>query len=52
MVWLKLNSLKGVGSMKKEIFLCNIFSFIIFLGFSGVAEALGRKSKFENMSLG
>jgi len=37
--------------MKKE-FLRNIFSFIILLGFSGVAEALGRKSKFENMSLG
>jgi hypothetical protein len=35
--------------MKKE-FLRNIFSFIILLGFSGVAEALGRKSKFENMS--
>lgn len=38
--------------MKKGFLIRPVFSFVIVLGLSGAAEALGRKSKFENMSLG
>lgn len=38
--------------MKKKIFLRFIISFVIVASYDGKAEALGRKSKFENMSLG